>query len=139
MTSPLIETTRGWELPVQGWKVTRCFLDPAAFGFLVDGGTGDTLRLYVEGEFTLGRASGAATFGTSGQDPIDYAPLLSLMGVAVAGVEISSDGNLRIAFENGDEIQVAPDPDYEAWELEGLGRLMVVCTPGGGEPSIFND
>jgi len=31
------------------------------------------------------------------------------------------------------------DPNYDAWELEGLGRLMVVCTPGGGEPSIFNE
>jgi hypothetical protein len=139
MPSALIETATGWELPVHGWKVTRCFLDTAAFGFLVDGGTGDILRLYLEGEFTFNRADGAATFGTRDQVPIDYAPLLGLMGVTVNGVEISTNGDLRIEFASGDEIQVAPDPNYEAWELEGLGRLMVVCTPGGGEPSIFND
>ena len=98
MTSPLIETSAGWELPVRGWTVTRCFVDPAAFGLLVDGGTGDILRLYLEAEFTLTPANGAdaATFGGSNQDSTGYAPLLRLMGEAVSRVEVSNGGNLTV-------------------------------------------
>lgn len=140
MASPLIETPQGWQLPVLGWEVTRCFLDPAAFGLLIDGGTGEILRLYLEGEFTLQRegATDAVTFGTNSQGPTDFAPLLGLLGEAVSRIEIFKRGNLTIAFKSGDQIDVEPDPNYEAWELDGLGRLIVVCMPGGGEPAIFN-
>jgi hypothetical protein len=138
MTSPLIETSGGWELPVRGWTVTRCFVDPAAFGLLLDGGTGDILRLYLEREFTLKRSSSAdATSFNSNRAPTEYAQLLHLIDGAVSGVEISNGGILRVQFESGDQIEAPPDPTYEAWELEGLGRLMVVCTPGG-ELAIFN-
>jgi hypothetical protein len=82
-----------------------------------------------------GRAYGAPL---SSQEPIAYAPLLSLLGEAVSRVEISNGGNLTIEFTSGGRIEVAPDPKYEAWELDGLGRLIVVCIPGGGEPAIFN-
>lgn len=140
MTSTLIETPTGWELPVRGWQVTRCFVDPAAFGLLVDGGTGDILKLYLEGEFTLavGGNVQASSFGGRKHKAMGYAPLLSLMGAVVSAVEISNGGDLTIEFESGHIIRVPPDANYEAWELEGLGRLMVVCIPGGGAPSIFN-
>jgi hypothetical protein len=138
MTSPLVRTASGWLLPVEGWTVIRCFVDPTAFGLLVDGGTGDILRVYIEGEFTFAHERGEAILGTREQGPIQYAPLLGLMGEAVHGLYISTGGDLRIEFKSGAEIRIAPDPHYEAWQLDGLGNLMVVCTPGGGEPSIFD-
>jgi hypothetical protein len=125
---------------VRGWRVTRCFVDPGAFGLLVDGGTGDTLRLYLEGAFTLRPSSGApgSTLGGGNHDPTSYAPLLHLLNAAISRVAISAEGDLGVDFESGERVEVAPDPDYEAWELEGLGRLIVVCAPGGGQPAIFN-
>jgi hypothetical protein len=100
---------------------------------LVDGGTGDILSLYLEGQFTFtrGDAVEAATFGSDNQDPADYAPLLRLIGEAVGGVEISDRGDLTIGFEGGAQIEVPPDPMCEAWGLEGLGHLIVHCMPGG--------
>jgi hypothetical protein len=43
---------------------------------------------------------------------------------------------LRLDFDGGDAIVVPPDPDYEAWEVSGPGRVKVVALPGGGEPAI---
>jgi hypothetical protein len=138
MTSPLLDASDGWELPVTGWQVTRCFVDWAAFGLLVGGGTGDTLRLYLEGAFTLTEAGGREAYGGNDSGPTDFAPLLRLMGRAVQRVHIARTGDLRVELDAGAALHVPPDPDYEAWELDGLGKLMVICMPGGGEPAIFN-
>jgi hypothetical protein len=137
VTTALIEVDDGWELAVSGWQVTRCFVDPAAFGLLVDGGEGETLRLYLETTFAVSDADRHATYGQRDAKPADYAPLLSLMGRPVSRIHISRSGDLSIDFEDAAAIHVPPDPQFEAWELEGLGPLMIVCVPGGGEPTIF--
>jgi hypothetical protein len=103
----------------------------------MDGGPGDPLRLYLEGEFRLVQAGREATFGTTEQTPSDYAPLLGLMGERASRALVSSDGDLLVEFANGSKIRASPDPDYEGWNLT-LGDLMVVCVPGGGEPAIFD-
>ncbi len=138
MAPALIEVGDGWELPVQGWQVTRCFVDPGAFGLLVDGGTGETLHLYLEGLFTASESDALVSYGGGDAVPSDYAPLLALMGRTVARVYIARSGDLHIEFDDASTIHVPPDPDYEAWELDGLGRLMVICMPGGGEPAIVD-
>jgi hypothetical protein len=134
----LIEVDDGWELAVGGWQVTRCFVDAAAFGLLVDGGTGETLRLYLETAFTLSEEGGRTAYGGDDTQPADYAPLLSLMGRAISRVRISRNGDLSVQFKDAAAIHVPPDSRFEAWELDGLGRLMMICVPGGGEPAIFN-
>jgi hypothetical protein len=63
MDTVLIESKDGWLLPVRGWKVTRCFVDPGAFGMFVDGGTDDTLRRYLGGALTLSDGQVTEPFG----------------------------------------------------------------------------
>lgn len=104
---------------------------------MLDGGPGDNLQLYLEGEFTYGQVGSEQTFGKDENAPADYAPLLGSMGQTVRGVHVSGNGDLRVEFGYGSEIRAAPDPQYEAWNLS-LGRLMVISVPGGGEPAIFD-
>ena len=66
-----------------------------------------------------------------------FAPLLALMARAVARIFVSRNSELSLAFADGSAIHVAPDPLSEAWELEGLGKLMLICPPGGGSPITF--
>jgi len=133
----LVEEIDGWSLSVAGWTVTRCFVDPAAFGLLIDGGTGDILRVYIQGRFTLADGEGREqSFGES-NDATAFAPLLALMARAVARIFVSRNSELSLAFADGSAIHVAPDPLSEAWELEGLGKLMLICPPGGGSPITF--
>jgi hypothetical protein len=138
VASALREAGDGWDLPVSGWEITRCFVDPAAFGLLIDGGTGDILQLYLEGTFTLTEAGERETYGAAEARAIDYARLLRLMGRIVERVHVARAGDLHVDLGAAAAIHVPPDPSYEAWELEGLGKLMIICTPGGGEPTIFN-
>jgi hypothetical protein len=55
----LAETADGWVLVLPGWTVTRCYFDPAAFGFL-DGGTVEIPNVYIETAFTLHDNEGAS-------------------------------------------------------------------------------
>jgi hypothetical protein len=128
----LIEDGDGWRLPVEGWEITR-FIDPAAFGLLIDGGTGDILRIYLEGGFALTAAGGKeAKWFPSDAARTAFAPLLELMGQSVDWFHVSESGQLTIRFRSNQSIEISPDPDYEAWEIEGLGRLMMICDPRGG-------
>lgn len=137
MASVLVDTPDGWELPVGGWTVTRCFVDPAAFGLLVDGGTGDILRVYLEAPFAFTASNGESeTFGGS-HDPLSFAPLLRLMGRAVSAVKISPNSDLAIEFADGSKLEAAPIPKFEAWGIEGLGKLLIHSPPGGGDPQVF--
>jgi hypothetical protein len=133
-TSAITEVAGGWRLGVSGWAVTRCFVDPAAFGLLVDGGTGDILRIYIRGSLTRQGEEGTAETFDPTDESTTLAPLLTLMGRVVDRVFIADEGALSIDFAGGSGIHVAPDAQYEAWELEGLGRLMLICSPGRDGP-----
>ncbi|UIJ33958.1 DUF6188 family protein [Allobranchiibius sp. GilTou73] len=41
-------------------------------------------------------------------------------------------GSLAVIFANGVRLDVAADPDYEAWSLVGRDGSLVVSLPGGG-------
>lgn len=47
-------------------------------------------------------------------------------------VEVSEEGGaLRIVLDDGCEIVIPPNDEYEAWRIEGPGDRGVVCMPGG--------
>jgi hypothetical protein len=132
-TVEAIEDPTGWALAVQGWTITRCYIDPSGFGLLADGGTGEMLDVYIEGHFTL-REAGREEVFRAGDGATKLTPLLALMGRELNEARVSHNSDLMVIFAGGSTLSAGPEPDYEAWNLE-VGRVMFICTPGGGKPS----
>jgi hypothetical protein len=42
-----------------------------------------------------------------------------------------SEGHLHLTFDNDLELEVAPHPQWEAWQISSADHLLIVCTPGG--------
>ena len=131
----LTETDDGWELPLCGALVTRCYIDAHAVGLLL----GET-NVYLEGASELAWRGERAVLGL-GDDPTEYVPLISPIGHVVSEARASRDGQLALEFSDGSSLNAEPDPNYEAWNLTFDG-LTFVCQPGGGlavfRPSVGN-
>ena len=64
--------------------------------------------------------------------------LPDLVGRAVASAS-TRDGVLLLVFADGATLRCGPDPDYEAWQVEGGSPLrLIVCRPGG-QLSVWDD
>jgi hypothetical protein len=60
-------------------------------------------------------------------------PLEVLVGKVVSDVRSrKSDGELEIRFSDGVLLRVAPDPDYEAWEMYSTRGERLIAVPGDG-------
>ena len=57
--------------------------------------------------------------------------IAGLLGRAVVAAGWSPSGELRVKFEGGGTLAVAPDGDVEAWEVQRGDGSMVFCLPGG--------
>ena len=53
---------------------------------------------------------------------------------AVAG----RDATLRVDFDDGFSLVNPPDKEFEMWELRGPGYVLLVGTPGGGPPAVWD-
>ncbi len=128
----VVETAEGWALPLAGLEVTRCFVESAGFGLLVlDADTSATIHV---GDFVLSR--GAEMVGIDGSSPDGAARALHLLGKQVKEATIDRNGVLDLRFSDGWAIRATPG-DYENFEIEGPGDLMVVSPAGGTEPAIW--
>lgn len=58
---------------------------------------------------------------------------------AVTQAVASADGTLRVAFDNGASLVNPPHAEVEAWEVRGPGYVLVVGTPGGGRPAVWDE
>ena len=84
-------------------------------------GTRPEPRLYVNAEFPPVCADGDGT-------PL---PLASLVGRTVVSAS-ASNGVLSLAFADGATVRCEPDPQHEAWQVEGgQPHSWIVCCPGG--------
>jgi hypothetical protein len=66
-------------------------------------------------------------------DPADrgsLGPILTLYPDSLTSAFADDDGTLRMEFVSGTTIVVPQDPQYEAWQVNGPGAYLVVCTPG---------
>ena len=123
----LIEHGDYWVIPLQGKVVTRCFMD-SAFGLECwDRDRLTTLR--IEGPFVF-EEQGVARH-LSPEHPTTLGPALSVLGKTVTSAHAHKNGALAVSFANGSRLSVAPDAEYEAWEMVTSAGLRVVCTPGG--------
>jgi hypothetical protein len=64
----------------------------------------------------------------------DAAPLLDLIHRSAHRLTVSATGDLTLEFEDGTTISVAPDSEFEAFELNAppeSGFTLLVCAPDG--------
>jgi hypothetical protein len=113
-----------------GADVTRVYLDQHAVGLLLDlGPAGGTYDLRIEQRFLVRFPSQVCE--PEPEDPSSIVPLFSVLGHAVAGGLVETNGRIRLTLSGGVEIECGCDSQYEAWQLAGPGSLLV-CVPGGG-------
>jgi len=63
--------------------------------------------------------------------------LLEELGQDLDTVTMLDDGRLRIRTLGGTVIEVAPQFDYEAWQVEAHGTLAIAPSPGD-PPEVFS-
>lgn len=88
----------------------------------------EDVEVMISTEFRLQR--GDQQFDLDPGDRAGLGPLLALYPAALASSSVEGDGTLRLAFDNGDSISVAPHASYEPWQISGPATALVVCTPG---------
>jgi len=69
----------------------------------------------------------------------ELGPLLGVYPDALETASVGSDGTLHLRLERGESIEVQPDPNYEAWQINGPGMAVVVCPPGGSPVAVWAD
>lgn len=128
-TLELTKQANYWELPLQGKRVSRCFLDHA-FGiqFLLD--SESEIAIKIEGIFLFKRDNKEYQL-SSNEDPEVLCPAFSVLHKVVKKAIICANGDLELEFMNGSSLKVTPEYEYEAWEVTSSNGLRVVCAPGG--------
>jgi hypothetical protein len=114
------------DLEIRGQSVIRVCFD-AAFTILTDADG----ELRVEADATI-RTPAGETMQFDPESPGAAAMHLAhLVRDVVTSAEAASGGDLRMVFESGLELTVAPHAEYEAWGLVGPRGRRVTCMPGG--------
>lgn len=114
------------DLNLRGQSVTHICFD-AALTLL----TSEDYEVRVETDASVQAPGGGHVLFDPESPGPTAAQLVSLVHDTITSAEVGSVGGLLISFESGAELAVAPDSDYEAWELVGPNRSRVVCMPGG--------
>jgi hypothetical protein len=66
----------------------------------------------------------------------DVGPLLRLYPNTLDTAVVQPDATLRLDFRDGARIEVPPDR-FEAWHIAGPGSREIICSPGGGDVTVF--
>jgi Family of unknown function (DUF6188) len=125
----VVHPGRDWNLVLQGLELLYFRIDHQTclhFGDTVIQ-IGCPLTLKVDGDiFVIDEAEGLG-------------PLLAQYPDTLAAGTVDEDGTLRLSFARGWTVNVPPNPHYEAWQIAGPGKGLVVCPPGGGTLSVWID
>ncbi|MGW4607077.1 DUF6188 family protein [Streptomyces sp. NPDC004532] len=117
-----------------GTRVTRTAFDHQVRISFTDHAPDGRIRvdgeLVIETPFTLTDASGHQALLAPATGP-SLAPLLGLFTKAVTETEVTGLGTLSLGFDDGTQLSVEPDSDYESWSLTGSGIAPVLVGPGG--------
>ncbi|HUZ15143.1 MAG TPA: DUF6188 family protein [Gaiellaceae bacterium] len=65
--------------------------------------------------------------------------LLVMHEARVKRAVAARDATLRVEFDDGFSLVNPPEADVEAWELRGPGYVLLVGTPGGGQPAVWDE
>jgi hypothetical protein len=118
----------GWRLRFRDGVVQLIQVDFRLTLFLGDGA--DTAKLVVETPFRLIALENDVV--CSPEKPASLAPILPLVNARITGVLAQKSGWLRVEFDSGRSLEVAPNESYEAWQLGSSIGFLLVCSPGGG-------
>lgn len=123
----LVEHDEFWTLPLAGRTITQCRVD-AAFSLVSCEPECDDVVIRVA-SFRL--SDSPITFTAEGEREA-LGPALTLYQDRVAEATAWKSGRLELVFASGRRMTADPDPDYEAWEISGPSRILLVCLAGGG-------
>ena len=98
-----------------------------------------TLHLWqADGEVTIRIGGpfavevGGTTFQVDPDAGENLGAALALLHADGAEARATAEGGLEVRFAGGLRLEVAPDPQFEAWELSDSRGAQVISTPGGG-------
>ena len=90
-------------------------------------------EIRIEGTFSLCPPVGESLVDLDPENPKSVLPLRGLIGHTVTEATSSEDvGRLILHFDEGTELTLEPDQEYEAWTAAGPAGEKLVCLPGGG-------
>jgi hypothetical protein len=126
----LIDDRDGWLISFQAGLVQMIQIDYRLGLLLSDGKASTNIHISTLGRLTW--PGGEALLEP--EETASLSPILPLANKGVRSVTIRATGHLRVEFAGGHVLEVAPDDQYEAWQLGcsvGARGVMMVCSPGG--------
>ena len=81
-------------------------------------------HLEIECPFTL--KIGDTVHRLDPEDQQGLGPIIGIYPDSIVEAAMAPDGTLTASFAGGAQLTVPPDPDYEAWSVNGF-----FCMPGG--------
>jgi hypothetical protein len=129
MSASLVEYENHWQLPLSHTTVGRLNID-MAFHMEVCDETGHYLyRITIESPFRF--QYDRHTLLIDPEFKLAFTPLLSLVFSRIIEGKAYKNGDLEITFEETRKIFVPFDANFEAWQINGVGGLMMVANAGG--------
>ncbi len=87
-------------------------------------------EIVIESPFQL--AAAGTVHALDPQDRSGLGPLLAVYPDRLNAAGAQADGTLRLTFISGAAVTVAPDPQFEAWQVnKATSHHLLVCMPGG--------
>jgi hypothetical protein len=81
--------------------------------------------------FTFCDRNGTSHDLDADQDRLSLGVALTLFERQITQAAVERGGRLLLRFDDGSEVSAPPLAGYEAWQISGPGRALIVCAPGG--------
>lgn len=117
----------GWRLALESGLVNLIQID-FRLGLFISDDTGK-VNIIIETLCHLKGATGVVSLEP--EKSLSLAPILPFHCAKVHRMDIENTGKLRVEFGQGEVLEVAPHPQYEAWHLGCSLGFQMICAPGG--------
>jgi hypothetical protein len=115
-----------FELPLAGQTVLQVWFD-FAVTLLFE----NDVTIRIEQPFVLEPRDGSQQVVEVGQEGASVCRALDVLHLQVSEGWAYEDGRLEVNYTNGLRLTVPAYYDYEPWQLNGPGSLLIVSTPNG--------